>query len=304
MNFILIVSILLLTNSAHIFSLNTPKRISDSEIESLINTITYEMEWTSSDGTGISFSYKERQTTMKITSPESLKKRCMQAICTLWQIIYSYFSSDGTTLIAEPLQIEGDPQECSIEQIASLLVNKKVIFYTGAGISAGVVPTMNELLNSFSLMCKEDMVAQSMMNKVISDPNRSIAVMDNFYRCCLYGKSTDAHYAVASVADVKKWPVVTENLDLLHERSGIMPVKRTQFKADISVFDLQTIDAMIVIGLASDESGLLACFKKHNPKGIIIAINLTQPTYLSDDDFLILQNAQIALPALNELLKN
>ncbi|WP_175939305.1 hypothetical protein [Wolbachia endosymbiont of Litomosoides brasiliensis] len=39
----------------------------------------------------------------------------------------------------------------------------------------------------------------------------------------------------------------------------------------------------------SNEVGFLALYKKHNPKGKIIAVNLIQPKYLGNDDILMVE---------------
>ncbi|WCR57911.1 hypothetical protein [Wolbachia endosymbiont of Ctenocephalides felis wCfeJ] len=107
------------------------------------------------------------------------------------------------------------------------------------------------------------------------------------------------------------WQLVTENLDLLHQRSGIQPLGRIDtadkmnfswLKKNIKGKHFRRVDFIIATGLNSDEVGLLALYKKHNPKGKIIAMNLVQPNYLGDDDILVAGDLQETLPDLFENL--
>ncbi|MGL9732219.1 MAG: hypothetical protein ACR5KX_05660 [Wolbachia sp.] len=59
---------------------------------------------------------------------------------------------------------------------------------------------------------------------------------------------------------------------------------------------LRQIDFIVTCGLNSDTVGFLALYKKRNPKGKIIAMNLVQPNYLGAGDL------QETLPDLFENL--
>ncbi len=60
--------------------------------------------------------------------------------------------------------------------------------------------------------------------------------------------------------------------------------------------DLKKIDLIITVGLQIDESGFLRWYKKHNPRGTIVSINIGCPNYLSDSDFLLQGDAQTIIP--------
>lgn len=102
----------------------------------------------------------------------------------------------------------------------------------------------------------------------------------------------------------KRWGLLTENLDLLHQRTGINSLHHDNrgnwLKSNVSEEDLKKIDYVVTVGLTSDESGFLGWYKAANPKWIIIAINLQQPHYLGAEDLLLTDDVQQILPTLRE----
>ncbi len=98
--------------------------------------------------------------------------------------------------------------------------------------------------------------------------------------------------------------ILTENLDLLHERSGIVPQRiiASQFKKVIKPEWLKEIDAVVCIGLSYDDKGFLSWYKQNNPEGTLIAIDFKQPSYLGNKDFLLEGNLQEILPIVQGLL--
>lgn len=205
-----------------------------------------------------------------------------------------------------PLVIaHASPTICTIDQTAAMLHNKHAVFYTGAGISAGAVPTMPELMKNLSI---EDLGIENniamLTERILENPDAFLQPMKEFYHACLYGKPTVAHYAITEMVQRKNWGLITENLDLLHQHTGVEPLSHGSdwLKKNIRNEDLQAIDYIITVGLASDESGFLAWYKDKNPRGTIIALNLAVPSYLNNKDILILEDAQKALPLLSKIL--
>ncbi|MDN5247888.1 MAG: hypothetical protein QWI36_01990 [Wolbachia endosymbiont of Tyrophagus putrescentiae] len=204
------------------------------------------------------------------------------------------------------------PIKLSVSEISELVSNKNVVFYTGAGISALAVPEMNELMSQFGIPHNLNSVDKlthiiKFIHKVIKEPDKIIIVISNFKEACFYGKPTPAHYAVRDIVLLKNWQLLTENIDLLHQRSGVEPlarIKRTDgidfywLKKNIKSKHLRQIDYIVTVGLNSDEAGFLALYKKYNPQGKIIAMNLIQPNYLNNDDILVLGDVQKNLPDL------
>lgn len=118
---------------------------------------------------------------------------------------------------------------------------------------------------------------------------------------------TPAHYAVKNIVLLKNWQLLTENVDSLHQRSGVEVLGNTSGKMNfdwlmnnIKPEHLKQIDFVVTCGLNSDGLGFLASYKKYNPKGKIIAMNLVQPNYLGSDDILVAGDLQETLPDLFE----
>ena len=54
------------------------------------------------------------------------------------------------------------------------------------------------------------------------------------------------------------------------------------------------------MGLSYDDRGFLGWYKQQNPQGKIIAIELNQPSYLGDEDFLAIGDIQEIVPAIQK----
>jgi hypothetical protein len=60
------------------------------------------------------------------------------------------------------------------------------------------------------------------------------------------------------------------------------------------------VNVIVCVGLSHDDRGFLAYFKKHNPEGVIIAIDKGNPDYLSNNDYIVREDLQIVLPIMVE----
>jgi NAD-dependent SIR2 family protein deacetylase len=185
-----------------------------------------------------------------------------------------------------PIKIE------SVKHLAKMIHGRRVIFYTGAGISSGVIPTMNELLKDLG-------DTEQLINNVTKNPEKYIQILNNFFKKCEMAEPTRAHIALHSIISKTGSLLITENIDLLHQKSGDIPLTRGNFSE--SHEELADADYVVAIGLSSDESGLLRLYKKLNPNGIIIAINTSKNIeYLSNKDFILQKDAQVII---SEMLK-
>lgn len=319
---------------AHGFLLQAPLMNTQIKIEQKFDSLP--MVWTCKDtmtnmSWKLGFDYHNGSTRLKfqITGalPNGLSdeeiaqftKVCSEGQCT-WIYVYgqgnqeennnqsSMSMEDDMGTVGAPLVVSTNiPKSTTITELAQKIAGKRVAFYTGAGISAGVVLTMSELVEQLGLDENFKSITSSFIQRVLNHPESFIKPMDSFYKACLYGEPTKAHVALCKIVQHKNWGVLTENLDQLHQRSGIDPLNHSMpdwLKFHIHTDDLQKLDAIITVGLASDESGFLGWYKKHNPCGIIIAINLCQPNYLDVNDYVLIGDAQTTLPDLWKNLKN
>ena len=197
----------------------------------------------------------------------------------------------------------GDNQQWSSGRLVEYLKNHKVVFYTGAGLSKGNVPDMNELLGLLGIDQEE--VVDSFLRKALDDPEKNIDAFLKFRKAAATAPATKAHVSLSKISQATKGRVFTENLDRLHEKTGLVPFRVTaeELRDNIDPRTLNMIDAFVTIGLSADDHGLLAWYKHHNPAGKIIAINTSQPGYLGEGDVLVKGDVQMVLPQIEEALK-
>ena len=173
--------------------LQAPKIISTEEVDKIAQekTIRFHWRW------GVYFSYEQQKAGFKVVSASN--------VIFEYNYIDSYYDvfpeqdeqmETQQYYIAQPLCYQqAIPKNINFEQLVSLLNNKKFIFYTGAGISAGKVGTMYELEQS---LCIEDGI-EKFLKISQQDPEKSVQSFANFCHSALYGLPTLAHYAVKDI---------------------------------------------------------------------------------------------------------
>lgn len=185
-------------------------------------------------------------------------------------------------------------------KLVRLLRDKKVVFYTGAGISqAAGVPTMVEL-DSLLGFEKENNFA-NWVRKTVHNPRAISQRINGFHHSCFTSKPTKAHLALSELAKLKKNKVFTENLDHLHQKTGYDVIAVTSELKGLEA--LKNVDVVVCLGLSRDNKGFLAKYKEYNPKGKIVAIDLKQPSYLGSEDVWFEADLQEAVPELLYALK-
>jgi len=202
---------------------------------------------------------------------------------------------------AHPLEHkDAMPKKATFEELASLVKHKKVVFYTGAGLSAQAnVPTMSELEQSLEMRNG----TLHLLKALIMRPGKMAEAFASFCRGAIYGEPTAAHRALTALAEKKQAAVITENVDLLQQRAGIAPLFSWSDELhSVTHKELQAVEVMICVGLSHDDRGLLAWYKHHNPQGIIVAIDFNKPSYLSNYDYLYQRDLQEALVMLEQAL--
>lgn len=327
-----------LTNPAGAMLLTSPPEIEQEEVEQRAHDLSLGMNWESTDkATGqrssLGFNRKDGKTILKIQFENEFPQEFYQfknsfTLSTpqgkkVWTFLYGDTALDVSPLSTDaPLSLEETmgivhpprilehqtPKTATLSEIAECIHDKHCVFYTGAGISAGVVPTMGQLMKSLQLEdCQNKGNFSSVLQKVLQNSTTYVQPMEDFYKACLYGKPTPAHIAIRDIVQKKQWGLLTENLDLLHQRSGIKPLHHdgtNWLTSNVNETDLKKIDYVITVGLAGDESGFLGWYKTTHPGGTIIAINLQKPNYLDDKDLLVIGDVQQLLPLLLDTIKS
>jgi NAD-dependent SIR2 family protein deacetylase len=212
----------------------------------------------------------------------------------------SYFPED------QKLICKGTPMSISIAKLAEIIKTQKVIFYTGAGISAGAVPTMNELMNDLGLSqnLKEERDLQKYVGEIIRNPDHYVKILQKFYDKCKNAAPTVAHAVLARIVRSYHHLLITENLDQLHQKTELDPIVFAGYDkySEALKGNVENTNFVITIGLNTDESGFLKWYRTNNPRGKIISINLVDTCYLSDGDFSIKGDAQVIMQQLGGMI--
>jgi len=187
------------------------------------------------------------------------------------------------------------------EKLEGIIKNKNVLFYTGAGLSlASDVPAMNELNELLELEEGERFFLS--LEKALENPKDFASKILVFHKACLFSSPTPAHIALKELAFLKNIRLITENLDCLHEASGIYPyrIDAKHLREEVGGKSLMEFDYIICIGLSHDDRGFLGWYKQKNPSGKIIAVDINQPSYLGDEDFLMQGDLQEIIPSIRK----
>ena len=195
------------------------------------------------------------------------------------------------------------PGLLDLDELVSIINEKKVIFLTGAGISfVAKIPTVETLKQSLGI--SENELVDSFVKNLLENREKLVKVMQEFLNAVVHAKPTPAHYALTKIVMKKSCQIMTGNFDFLHEKSGVKAynVEMNSFEKDWNEKVIKEIDAIICIGTSNDFNAILGKYKKFNPDGVIIAINKEQPDYLGSEDFLITGDIQKIIPELAELL--
>ena len=205
--------------------------------------------------------------------------------------------------VAKPLVCRYQCPSTSLADLVDYLPAHRVVFYTGAGLSeAGGVAGMGAFMNTMGMNTKRPI--DQFIERLLNCPDDLCQLFSSFCQCAFYGEPTSGHEALKVLAEYKECQIVTENFDYLHERTGVRAfhVEDRELSKDIDGESLSDIDAFVCVCLSYDDRGLLSWYKEQHPRGKIIALNLSQPSYLSEGDMFIQGDAHQLLKGLIEEL--
>lgn len=216
-------------------------------------------------------------------------------------------SSRFSREVAEKIRVEirermlPQPQEMEMAQLVEVLKNKKILFYTGAGISiASGVYSMDQLQETLGIEMSEKV--DGLLKKAATNPQGVIDSWEEFTKAAFEKPATPAHQSLGKLAQKLKSQIFTENVDHLQERAGVKSAHLTGpwLKENVQPKWLKDIDAVVTVGLSYDDRGFLGWYKENNPNGKIIAVNLSQPSYLGNEDFMLKGDCQKVVPELEK----
>ena len=273
--------------------LQAPKPLLNHDIEQLAQEWTTHFTWRFGNVGSFSLLYEQQQ------SGFSLKALGLPLYMHGYRILPNQKEFKNILIgmqyyFVEPLIVfNGHPQVIELEHLSTYIAHQRCIFYTGAGISAGTVATMYDLMQSLEMTSGK----MHFFKHVWSEPKKTTDAFSEFCNKAIYGEPLQAHIALRDIALLKSCAIITENVDLLQHRTGIAPIHTAEpVLRTITSHELQAVQAIVCIGLSHDDRGFLRLYKKCNPKGIIIALDLKAPNYLSDNDYIHYGDIQKALP--------
>ncbi|HZO74978.1 MAG TPA: Sir2 family NAD-dependent protein deacetylase [Ktedonobacteraceae bacterium] len=143
----------------------------------------------------------------------------------------------------------GDPA-----QLVTLIkdTTRQVVFFTGAGISRAAGIWSSAELDA---QLKRNDIAALCQYSVLQ-PETLIGRFKIFMSQIFLARPTPAHRALALIARAYERSVVTENVDRLHELTGITPL-RTFMKKDLSEIHRLKPDVVILLGVSQPRAAHL-----------------------------------------------
>ncbi len=223
--------------------------------------------------------------------------------CEAVRSLSSRFSKEVAEKIRAEIreQMLPKPQEMKMAQLVEALKDKKVLFYTGAGISiASGVHGMDQLQETLGIEMSQKV--DGLLKKAVANPQGVIDSWEEFTKAAFEKTATPAHQALGTLAQKLKSQIFTENVDHLQERAGVKATHLTGpwLKENIRPEWLKDIDVVITVGLSYDDRGFLGWYKENNSNGKIVGVNLSQPSYLGNEDFILKGDCQKVIPELKK----
>ena len=188
-------------------------------------------------------------------------------------------------------------------ELTRIMESHSVLFYTGAGISkSSGVWDMEKLRENLGI--DDDEEKDGFLKRAFDSPETITQAWMEFRRLACATLPTPAHKALHRLAKYQQCAILTENIDLLQERTGVRPlhISAEWFSDNVQLDWLCEIEVVVTIGLSADDRGFLGWYKGENPEGKIIAVNARQPRYIGEGDAIVMGNLQEILPQLERNL--
>ncbi|MDA1353650.1 MAG: hypothetical protein O3A01_04155 [bacterium] len=200
--------------------------------------------------------------------------------------------------------------EISTSALAEMMQTKRVVFYTGSGLSAPVIPTLKQWQNTLGFQTKlpGDVTLKAVLGKMHSlGEDGYFEAVDRMQQFIFTAEPTAGHRAIKALADRARRHVLTENLDSLHEKSGVSALRvfpngvYDKVSRKPVSYDIGKVDVVICVGLSADYSRFLQDARRTNPNIKFVSIN-PSTEFGGPMDFHLKGDAQTLLPTLVDAL--
>lgn len=192
---------------------------------------------------------------------------------------YSRLHPDLPTTSQNPCPI--DYREVTVEELAVRLAHKRILLFTGAGISkAAGLPDQKELTREiWAIFAPLERYMQDVLNNALSERIDHVKRHQSLF---FESEPTVAHWRIAQLCQRYGYSLLTGNIDQLHQKTGLQPLFYRGSGEIGHLPNLQAFDYVVTIGLAGGIGELAEAYRLRNPQGKIIAINPEPPSYLTD----------------------
>lgn len=206
--------------------------------------------------------------------------------------------------VTAPVAVAAD---ITIPEIAQRLTSKRYLFFTGAGLSASVVPEWNGLmaLMGYQQTRPDHENLADTMHAIRHNLPALMGALDAAHHAFVTGNPTAGHQAIAALSKRLHRPVLTDNRDLIQQNAGVQAVHVNQLTPFSGAFhpplscDPSGIDGIVVCGMGGDRRGFVQWLKAHNPHAEIIHMDLAPSPSMGADRF-IQGDVQQLLPQLQQ----
>jgi uncharacterized protein len=187
----------------------------------------------------------------------------------------------------------------TLVELAARISGRRVVAYTGAGISAASgIPTFDgdaSLNNAIPLM--EDFPGD-VLNWIVERPAALVSELGTFQARLWGAEPNAAHWALAHLERMGYLAaVVTNNFDRLHEQAGTRYVRRPHRTRKL-IPDGVKVEVLLVIGVSDDEHGFVQDLRLEGAE--IIVISPDTPRFLRPGDALVRGRAEDVLPQITD----
>lgn len=190
-------------------------------------------------------------------------------------------------------------KEMSPEEFKLRLGQGATLFLTGAGISLDAgLPSGQDIRKELGV--DENSAVDSFTRNLAVNSNEAMDQLTR-YQELFFEKTTEAHKALEKIRVKTPEDIViaTENMDSCHENadSPVVPfINLTKIPNEV----LAVLPRIVTVGLQADHTKLIKRYRKLNPNGEVIAININPPPYQYSADFFVRGKAEDVLRKIEE----
>lgn len=191
-------------------------------------------------------------------------------------------------------------REIESSEIIKLIKEKKVLIFTGAGISiASGIPDLEGLISLQQEIFHHP--EQFFQDIVSNQTSHRIEKAKQFHQLITASEPNNNHWYIAQLCKKYGFALATGNIDGLHEKTQLTPIYQTS-PDKVEIPNIEQYDVILTIGLSNEGMGKVAEeYRIRNANGRIIAINVTPPAYLGSNDFYLEGNTEEILYALSTM---